>query len=341
VESVSAAASVRSEPVVALTDEDAGTSWVCADEATLTVTLPEEADVAAIRLFSKDNAYPAVAEVFFQRSGTNWVGGGGAVDAKWFWSGPRPYFGEWMRRLEWRLAPCRTRMFRVRFTAHRKRPCVITELQVFEPADAEDPAGGAEEVLGFLDSVGADNVYCDRWLVNTLSSVSGGRITTPRRPDIYGGSITARDVSLKVGWTEGTAFVTSGRDAALCRRALENAGVSMTEAQAGGWTVFHFGSGDYSPLYRFGAPLEWVGYGCLGLEVGCETRVEFFCARAAELVRAGRRVEGLRLAERSLAEGPPSRSGMEALAAAFESAGMPAEAGAWRQSASSAWTPGL
>jgi GT2 family glycosyltransferase/4-amino-4-deoxy-L-arabinose transferase-like glycosyltransferase len=329
---------VRSEGAGAVLDGDAGTSWMCTAPSLLTLTLARDTEVADVRILSSGGLYPRVIEAFVPLETTNWLGVGGAVDAMWFWSGPRPYAGRWLRRLEWRLAPSPTRVVRIRVEASVKRPCSITELQVFQPAADEDPAAGSGPLSDRLKEIGADNVYCDRWLANALGGAGGWAFRTPLRPDLYGRRENWRDTLCKIEWSKGTVLVCAPRDADLCRRTLASAGVTMSEEDAGGWHLFRFGPGDYSSLYEWGIPISWVGYGCLTGAAEAPAASEFFCKRGLELLALGRASEGASLIERAADVGVPSRSAMLAAVTKLRDAGLESAAAKLMKKADEAWT---
>lgn len=153
-------------------------------DAALLLTFPKPTPVAGIRLWPHHPLEsPRRLSVEVQLEDGRWETAADRVTGNpWFWSGPRPYFGEPFSRVEIRFPAREARAVRVRhFPGDSPRAWSVRHLDVLTPhAPWPDARPHVAELMEALTARGISFLYADRWESLRVHRESGGEIQTHR-----------------------------------------------------------------------------------------------------------------------------------------------------------------
>jgi hypothetical protein len=171
------------------------------------------------------------------------------VQADYYWSGPRFYYGGVASRAEKFIESTSVTGLIIRLTLSGVQDwtCIET-LHILAGADKQPPVD-LDAVVTVLKSAGVRRVFADRWLANALAKPLEGSAWTSREPALTG---EEPGWSVAVPVSASSAVVVERRDAARTRAVLERAGVAVAETQAGGLTIFRLLDAPGSPVPETG-----------------------------------------------------------------------------------------
>ena len=157
------------------------------------------------------------------------------IDSGFFWSGPRPYWGGYMDRMEKRFPPVRATAVRLRMGAgHVVRAVDLSDIVLLAPSDA--PLPDPDAIAETLRAQGARRVHADRWLGEQLRARLPESVWVSREPLVYGDSADA----LAIVPDEGTVLAVEPAAIETTRHGLSYLGDCATETQVGNVTLFSF-----------------------------------------------------------------------------------------------------
>lgn len=177
----------------------------------------------------------------------------------YFWQGPRPYFGDWLYRLNIVLAPVTVEALRLRRIGIKFG---IRELQCFAP---DEPATTTEaqafpELARLVQERGINRLYCDRWVANALHRTLGDALQVPLEPTLF------KEVSGRLGvqmhLTPHTGILVRREDAASCQEVLAERLVVMRGTAVGPWLLLDFDAEHWSDEQAEELGLHWAGFTC-------------------------------------------------------------------------------
>ncbi len=257
-----------SDSAGALADGDYATRWRTPPGAggknDLEIRLTHPRRLAGVRLVCPKSDWPEALRVEgWDERQTNWIVlRSDSPCTRYFWSGPRFFWGGDMFRLECRFRPMKTARFKVRVTnpAHHNR-CEIAELQVLEEAKPALPPGKAEldQLAALIRELGIGRVYADRWEANRLFERFGGRVLLSLEP----GVVAEETLPMAMTLDGKTALVVREHEVKTTRGALAGRFIPARETAVGPWVVFDFPDATARLPHVREPGLRWVGFGCL------------------------------------------------------------------------------
>lgn len=176
----------------------------------------------------------------------------------YFWSGPRPYFGDWLYRLNIVFTPVTVEALRLRRIGVKFG---IRELQWFAPAGPAEPEAQAfPELVNLIRERGINRLYCDRWVANAIHRTCGEAIQVPLDPIIFEGA--ARRLGAEMRLTLHTGILARREDVSMCREVLSQRIVDARETTLGPWVLFDFEAAHWSDTQADDLGLQWSGFAC-------------------------------------------------------------------------------
>ena len=298
---------------------------------------PAAVPVNGFRLVCEPECYPAVvgAEAW-DEAGQTWKEVvPDAPVTRYFWSGPRFYWGGSDYRFECRFAPVETTALRVRVKPARTEALRVLDLLPMAPGGGgkEPGAGDIARLADWIRSNGVKRVYADRWESVQLAAATEPGIALSLPPRLFDRPLLPAGLSL------GGDAVLAVREseAALLRNALNVRHVPFLETSLTVWVLFHFQGA--LPPHAADPGLQWAGWGCF------PTGDRGWSLRALETIRAAQAAHEettvKELAAAAAALNPGHRPLLEAQVACLQAAGMEYEAEALRSRAAAVWTPGI
>ncbi len=329
-----------------LTDGDAGTSWSEEKEGEqklhrLTLRLCEAVVLSGVRCFAEESRYPsALAVEGWDAAAQKWRSVAPLRPVtRYFWSGPRFYWGGDLYRLECRFSPLETDQLRLTVKGGRETPFSILELEILtngEDAGQKRPdRADLEPAARHLQSSGIRRLYADRWEANILWRRCNGELQTPWLRHLKRSACLTPAMTLD----RQTAILVREEYSESVRRALARRFIESRETPVGIWRLF-----DFSESPTPSALLDKPGLWWTGLNVLCSNDEEWAVAvvrSADEWVgrkEAARAMEALRS---TLAVFPYSAPFYRVFAETAEQAGDFQTALAARLAAERAGTPSV
>ncbi|MBI2441984.1 MAG: hypothetical protein HYV35_11520 [Lentisphaerae bacterium] len=270
--------------------------------------------------------YPPELQIEGRELGGDWRALTPVLLASWyFWSGPRPYCGDWLYRLNIVFAPVTVEALRLRRIGVKFG---IRELQLYAPGGAEVPETQAfPELVRLIQERGLNRLYCDRWVANALHGAVGEEIQVPLEPTIFSGKSGRLDAEMS--FTPQTGILARQEDADGCRAVLAARLVRMRETAVSPWVLFDFEPARWEDTTAAELGLQWAGFACF------LSRNKFWTVtlarRADEYFLNSRKEEALELLFRAAREYPDYHPVTERLAWYFEANGRMDEAEHWRK----------
>jgi len=176
----------------------------------------------------------------------------------YFWSGPRPYFSDWLYRLNIVFTPVTVEALRLRRIGVKFG---IRELQWFAPTEPAVPETVAfPELVNLIRERGINRLYCDRWMANAMHRTCGEAIQVPLDPTIFGE--TPRRLGAEMRLTPHTGILARREDAGVCREVLSQRMVDARETTLGHWVLFDFEAARWSDTQADELGLQWSGFAC-------------------------------------------------------------------------------
>ncbi|MBI2438650.1 MAG: hypothetical protein HYV36_07555 [Lentisphaerae bacterium] len=246
-------------------------------------------------------------------------------ESSYFWSGPRPYCGDWLYRLNIVLAPVTVEALRLRRIGVKFG---IRELLLFAP---DEPATTTEaqaflELARLVQERDINRLYCDRWVANALHRTVGESIQVPLEPAIFKG-VSGR-LGAEIRLTPHTGILVRREDAALCQKVLAERLVVMRKTAVGPWLLLDFDAARWSDSAADELGLQWSGFACF------LTRNKLWAAtlarRSDSCFLNGEKDKALDLLFRAAREYPDYHPVTERLAWYLEALGRSHEAADWR-----------
>ncbi len=230
--------------------------WV---KATKTGTAP--ALISGVRLLCEPEAYPSALGVdSWDEATEKWtVLVSDTPVTRYFWSGPRFYWGGSAFRLECRFEPVLTKTIRVRMKIPRNGTLRLRDLLPMTPDSGERVPGDSDlkQLADWIQSNGLKRVYADRWEANRLLSRVAPEVKLSLQPYIFG-----RETLPPVMELDGqTAVMVRSREKELEALSLKTGLVPYQETSLGPWTVFTFPGTLPPPSSR--PVLRWQGFGSM------------------------------------------------------------------------------
>ncbi len=258
---------------------------------------------------------------------------------RYFWSGPRFYWGGSSFRLDYRFDPVETERLRIRVkSSPRSGPCEIRTLQfLVEDGTSETPPGKDEldRLAKVIRERGFNRIYSDRWEANGLADQLGNDVLLSLPPYVFDRVVLSAEMTLD----ERTAIVVRERESEPTRRALLSRGVAFREIEAGPWRVFGFAEEAPLPPHARAPGLRWAGFGCLTER---DREWALLAQRDAQALLERKAFgQALALAELALPLYPRYRPLVQTLAACYEATGETKKAAEYRQLADVLWTPAI
>lgn len=250
---------------VMLTDQRLHTGWSVmtgTQEESIAIHFRHPEMVAGVRLLATHpGGYPYVLSIEGRTPAGDWITCQPPLRfTRWFWSGPRPWWGSPHHRLEARFDP--VELVEIRLTHHPERPDFewsLSSLQLFGP-DTVSRSTETESLTLLLDTLEGSRItrlYADRWVANAVARESEGRIRTSLSPDLF------PDASLsdpgQVVLTPDTGMLVLAGDAPSLRSALRRRVEGWQEVAIGPWILFR----DWPGIARQDPGLAWVGYSAM------------------------------------------------------------------------------
>jgi len=179
----------------------------------------------------------------------------------YFWSGPRPYFGDWVYRLNIVFAPVTVEALRLRRIGVKFG---IRELQWFAPAASAETAipetQAFPELVSLIRECGVNRLYCDRWVANAMQRTCGEAVQVPLDPAIFPEAL--RRLGAEMRLTPQTGILARREDAGVCREVLSRRMVTTRETTLGPWVLFDFEAARWSDTQADELGLQWSGFAC-------------------------------------------------------------------------------
>ena len=229
----------------ALTDQQADTYWLSeltAGTETLTIEFKEPTEVNGFRFVaSHPRGYPFEWSVYgVDENGQRHTFHENEIYTRFFWSGPRPYWGPPFERMEVRFPAHRLQTLEIE--NHITRPdfrITVFGLDVFAPAPAPDPSGEAalDALIDALRENGIRHLYADRWEANAVARETGHRILTTLRAEAFPATVRLDPASVRVD--RYTAILVRSPEAPRLRRMLARRGAHYRETEIGPWRLFY------------------------------------------------------------------------------------------------------
>jgi 4-amino-4-deoxy-L-arabinose transferase-like glycosyltransferase len=258
----------RTDIAALVSDRNHDTSWQPSSSAManrgLYVRLKAPREISAVRLVPRELTCRAKWRIEL-RDGP---------DSKWrdalpvshvtryYWSGPRPYWGGRFPRLESRFTSRRASEIRICFDV----PDIeIVELHIFGPGSDPLPETSAwPDLYAAIRTNGVRSLYSDRWVANQVHRMAGGKIRTTIEPEIFPDCDSVLPADLEP--TRDCALLVRTEDAALTAHLLADRKLPMRRTPIGPWVLFAFGPGDWQDGYADAPGLRWSGCGLLETE---------------------------------------------------------------------------
>lgn len=177
---------------------------------------------------------------------------------QWFWSGPRPYWGDLFYRMEVRFEPRTLDAVRVLHHPERNDYALSPHtLHVFAPADTPDqPESEAlDDLLAELEQHSITRLYADRWAAAAVHRATGGRIATTLDPAIFSNHPIPKPDHVTV--SSDTGLLVRREEADALRDTLVQRRLNRRETSVGPWILFH----DWADEEAHATGLRWMGYG--------------------------------------------------------------------------------
>ncbi len=328
-----------------LRDGSTRTGWTALPglkgSALMQVRLVTPRRLVGVRLISEGGAYPHTVGVeAWNEASRRWMTVLPVSPVtRFYWSGPRFYWGEAAYRLEYRFDSVETARLRLRVAPlSREAPCRIQELQVFAEDETASACPGKEELDRLAEVIrerALTRVYSDRWEANGLYARVGTEVQLSLPPHVVETEVLSAELTMD----EKTAIVVRQREAELTRSALSKRGLVLRETEVGPWRLFDFPEGaSLSPLARTPC-LRWAGFGCL-LERDRDWAV-IACRSAQALLERKAWADGIALGQSALLLDPDNRALLQTLAACYEGSGEAQKAAEFRRLAEAAWKPAI
>lgn len=207
---------------------------------TLTVEFTSPQPVSGIRYWpASELGLPKEMTAEGRSPEGDWVElGTDAGNDRYYWSGPRLYFGTHYYRRDFRFAEQELSAVRLSFKSRTEHlPVSIYHLDVLrgEAPPVEWPEA-MTELLNVLRAEGIASVLADRWESNRIMQQTDGRIFAPRVPAIFPDHTPLSKQKLEV--PAPGALVVLETHAESVRRILKERGVSLREIPVFPWVVF-------------------------------------------------------------------------------------------------------
>lgn len=251
----------------------------------------------------------------------------------YFWSGPRPYFGEWLYRLNLVFAPVSVEGLRLRRIGLKFG---IRELQFFAPATEQSAleTNSLPALVKLIGARGIDRLYCDRWVANAVHRTFGNAVQVPLDPTIFKQTDGRLDADMRL--TPSTGILARREDADLCRDVLAQRLVTARETPTGPWILFDFDTARWSATYADDLGLQWSGFACF---MERNKAWSATLVRRAELShRNGKPEQALELLQQAARAMPDYHPVSDRMTWWLEAAGYKDKAASWRkQSLRLAW----
>jgi 4-amino-4-deoxy-L-arabinose transferase-like glycosyltransferase len=182
-----------------------------------------------------------------------------------FWSGPRPYWGGFLYRLEGRFAPRPVARLRISFPpAPRRFDFDLAELRFFEASDEPAPAPERiPDIVRVLQSRRIRHLYSDRWIGNEIAALTPPDLRIETHP--LATDPRSAEYLHELRFSPKAALLVDAADAPALRRFLASQAVSMSETKVPPWTLFDFADSGWDPAYGDRTNLLWSGTGGLAL----------------------------------------------------------------------------
>lgn len=248
----------------ALTDNRILPGWTAEtqEDAELTVKFKTPQNVCGLRLnATHSKGYPFLWSITGQTAdGENLMLLKNKTFNYFYWSGPRPFWGGDSHRMEVNFPP--QLLTELRIIQHPDRPdfnLSLHSLQVFTPASSPqyDQSQAIPRLLDFLAQHAIHRLYADRWVANTIHSLSSGTIITTLDPEIFPehNRLSFHNITLN----SKTAMLVKKTDAARLRRCLQARNVSWQEHEIAPWILF-YGWPDGQTVTP---GMNWLGYNAI------------------------------------------------------------------------------
>ena len=310
-------------------------------EEYFTITFRDPTRVSGFRLLSRNHVYPTRMRVEGRaNAGADWaIMKNEVIVPKFYWSGPRPFWGGRFRRLECRFDPALLSEVRISFTKTDPRAIwQFAELDMQEPCPASIPE--SEALPGLLEGLKAARIgrlYCSRWVAAKVRDALGGAMEialAEPEPKIDSHKPPSNSICL----SESAGILVRAEDADLTRRALARRRVKMIGLPIGPWVLFHFGPGQWDAAYSLDHGLYWSGYACYTCRDWLWAWTLFQRAQS-DFAGSGDIDMAIADAEEVLAFCPHWQPVISWLAGRLKDSGRLSEARQWEAKADRLWTP--
>jgi 4-amino-4-deoxy-L-arabinose transferase-like glycosyltransferase len=231
-----------------LTDMNLDTYWatdMLDTPRVLTWSLKAPALVKGMRLINANDFYPGRCRIDV-RSGSD--GSWQTVVpvssyARFFWSGPKPFWDGLLFFREYRFEPVHTGTIRLVLEApQRPFRYEISELLLMQAErPSERPSGVSADILELIEQLQPVRLYAPRWVSETLL-LEREPLARECLPEAYfpdaARRLGDRAKNLPLDLDEGTVLLVAAQDAEHSRRCLEMRNVEFAETDCGGLYAF-------------------------------------------------------------------------------------------------------
>lgn len=255
---------------IPLTDAHADTQWGAATDGerqpqVLVIRLEQPARLVGFRAFAEEDCYPAtVAVEGWEASSGNWKRLVPECPVtRYFWSGPRFYWGGDLFRLEVRFPAFETDRLKVTLRRRSATPFSLMDLQLLEegPSDLSPfpTLAALQPVADRLRVLGIRRLYADRWEANQLRALLGPSLQTPWLRHLKRSQCLDPALSLDTN----TALLVRAEAAESTRQRLTARFLDVHETAIGPWVLFDFrDTATPSPMLEEPG-IWWTGLGVL------------------------------------------------------------------------------
>ncbi|MFO7534887.1 MAG: hypothetical protein R6X19_04260, partial [Kiritimatiellia bacterium] len=233
------------------------------ERADMTVRLYVSKRLAGFRLFFEEGAAPAaLAADRWDEGAKRWAPVLPSTPVtRYFWSGPRFYWGGAALRAECFFPPVETAMLRIRVKRPARGDCRIVLVQPLEEdRSATVPTGGELNALAeTIRKKGYTRVYSDRWEAGQLHKRLPQNVALVLQPHLFERPVLPPEMTLD----EHTAIVLRRSESDWSLDTLLDRVIRMRRKACGPWDIMAFDKGQSLLPYEQAPGLRWRGAGCL------------------------------------------------------------------------------
>ncbi len=193
---------------------------------------------------------------------------GEIAPTRFFWSGPRPYWGGRFFYFDLRWPDRQISALKIRFQPQTKPVLVhVAELQFLAapvPPGDGSPLHQEKFLPDLFELIRSHNpaaVYADRWVSARLADLRLPWLHQLDEPIIgWNGALPERPV---VEWTPDSLLVVAREEAPLTVQLLSAESITMRHRTLGPWEIFDFAPADWRPEFQTNRHFIWTGRGLL------------------------------------------------------------------------------